>query len=380
MDYANSFIVGNEPVAPGGEAPPSACPPAVESVQRLAVEIMRRRQEHLGKKIKPKPRKSIWASQIPDCERQGVYEFLNWKDKKLHDWKLEALFEAGRNSEDNYKAQLRELKMELVEDGVSIGDDMVKKYGVHGYLDTRIKWEGKRVPVEMKMMSPMIFDKMRDGVEGIEAMKRFFWTRKYIRQGLVYLLGTNEEVLMFALTNGRGDWKFPILELDYEVAGEILNKVERINKAVEKKELPERVPFDNELCGRCAFQHICIPDINADPRVRFVDNHLMADILERRAWLEENAKEFAKLDKKLKGSGKQAGMLDGIENEVLTVGNFVITRTTKPTPKYEVPEEIKKQYETEGKRTTTKIERFDKPDADSIYLEPKRILSLEDSE
>lgn len=356
---------------PGAPQPPAPAPvaPAVASAQRLADAINKKREEHLSAGIKSKPRTSIWASQISDCERQMVYEFLNWQDKKLHDWKLEALFAEGRKQEELFKAQLRELGFELVEDGAPISDDMRRKYGVNGYIDTRIKHEGKRIIVEMKLMNPMMFDRIRPGVQGVEDFRRSPFYKKYLRQGLLYMLGCNEEVMMFALTNGRGEWKFVIMSMDYDEAESILKKIERVKDAVEKKQLPDRVPYDNELCGRCAFAHVCIPDINADPRVKVVDNQLMADMLARREQLEEKFREYAKIDKKVKL------MLEGVRDGILTVGDFIVTRKLVLTTRYEVPDAIKAQYSHKAESFRTEFERFMRPDPEKIYMEPRRLLS-----
>jgi CRISPR/Cas system-associated exonuclease Cas4 (RecB family) len=374
-----------------GVSQPQAVPPAVNLARELIATIMQRRQEKFQSNIKPKPRKSIWASQFSECERQMAYEFLHWEEKKLHDWKLEALFEAGREEELAFKAQLSDLgrrshpQFELVEDGAPLSKDLSEKYGIHGALDTRIKWGGKRIPVEMKLMSQFIFDKI-DGIQldnpeeitmelierGINSMKRFPWTYKYLKQGQIYQLGTNEEVLIFALTDGRGAWKFVIQQLDYSFAESLLKTAERVKAAVESKTLPERIAFDPDICGRCAFAHLCIPDIKADPRVKLVDNKEMGELLTRREALQEKKSEFDKIDKKIKA------FFSDVKEGVFTIGDFVVVRKGTPTTKYDIPDDVKAKYARKEDVFKNKIERFMQPDPAAIYLEPRRVIGFSD--
>ncbi|TPW18834.1 MAG: hypothetical protein FD126_3289, partial [Elusimicrobia bacterium] len=284
---------------PGAATKP---PPAVRlskpqaRAARLVEEIFKRR----SLKLTPRPlspKNSLYASNIPECARQGVYEFTHWNQKPQHTWELEALFQAGKVNEEAFKVQLRELGLELVEDGVGLPPEMRSKFNIGGYLDWRIRWEGSRVPFEAKMMSPMIFDKIaglgpevlksggvsREMIQrGVESMKRFSWTRKYLRQLTVYLIGLKEPVGIFALTNGRGAWKFVILQLDDALADQVLKTARTIKRHVAAGTLPARIDYDNETCGRCPFVNVCIPDIKQDARLKLLENEELGRLLELR--------------------------------------------------------------------------------------------------
>lgn len=384
----------NETTNPGAGRPSdvvaevSPLTEAGESVYRLACAITRKRSEVLAKNpgLKPKPRRSIWASQIPDCIRQGVYEFTHWKEKKMFDPSLFSLFQMGHVNEAEFKRELIQLSTgegwELVEDQSHIGDDMFQKYGISGYLDTKIAWEGRRWPVEMKLMSPFIFDKI-DGINpkvmekitpefvksGPRSMKRFPWTRKYIRQGQVYMLGTGEEAMMFALTDGRGNWKFVVLELDYDEAENLLTIAETIQKHRKEKTLPPRIDYDNDTCGRCPFIHICLPDIENDPSVKIIDNaQLHADIEE---WLKltDKGKRWKKLDDKIKEFGK------GNNNQVC--GDFVIMDKTGVLKKYDMPSSVKEKYRIkDGVSHRVTVQRLASTDPLARVIEPGRSIDI----
>lgn len=371
-------------VAPGGFSPPvAALTLAGERVRRLAVEIMRKRREKLeqSSSLQPKPRRSIWASSIPDCERQGVYEFTHWKEKKMFDWKLLTLFQMGHVNEAEYKRELRDLGFDLVDDSAALSEDMFKNYGLSGYLDTKIKWEGVRIPIEMKLMSPFIFDKI-DGINaddiekvspeyierGIESMNRFPWTRKYLRQGQVYMLGTHEEALMFALTDGRGNWKFVIQQFDYDKAESILKIAQSIKAHKEAGTLPGRIPYDNENCGRCPFAHVCLPDIENDPSIKVINNIGLETLLLEWEKLKPKKARYDKIDKEIKATCK------GVENAA--VGDFIISQKIIMKIKYEWPDDLKKKYGKKKPEVRVIIERILRQDPETMYIEPGRSPSL----
>lgn len=346
--------------------------PAVAKAARLVQEIFKRRSEVLTPKPHQRPN-SLYASRIPDCERQGVYEFTNYKDKASFNWELLALFESGNVNEAAYKQQLRALGLDLVEDGAPLSDDMRRKYNLGGYLDTRIKWEGSRIPVEIKLTNAHMFAKL-DGIggdvlktgeitqaqieRGVDSMKRVVFFRKYLRQITVYLLGTGEEVGMFAFTDGRGMWKFVIVPLDYAEAERILKIAENIKSHVDGGTLPERIPYDHEICGRCQFISVCIPDIKLVPAKKIEGNEILAELLERKDKIVQHWKEVESIDKKIKA------LFEDVRDGIFTAGNFIITRKNHPTNRLDLPDDVKLKYTVKNDQFRNKIERFMEPETE----------------
>ena len=360
--------------------------PAVAKAARLVQEIFKRRSE----KLKPRPPQrptSLYASRIPDCERQGVYEFTAYQDKAPFTWELQALFQSGNVNEAAYKAQLRDLGLELVEDGAPLSNDMRLKYNIGGYLDTRIKWEGSRIPIEMKLTNPNMFknidglgaDVLKSGEitqqmieRGLASMNRVIWFRKYLRQITVYLMGTAEEVGMFAFTDGRGGWKFVIVPLDYAEGERILGIAERIKAHVEAGTLPDRIVFTQEICGKCPFFTVCCPDIKNDPRLQVVGNEALAQALEVR---DANLAAWQKVEKANK---MVKATFEGVKDGEFTVGNFIVHRKNQQRTKYDVPDEIKLKYASKMEIFLNKIERFSKPDPEQLYVEPSRLICIDE--
>ncbi len=367
---------------------PAGLSPEVQVVADLVKEIFKRRSEKLTPKPPQRPT-SLYASRIPDCERQGVYEFSNYQDKAPFTWELGALFQAGNVNEAAYKAQLRELGFDLVEDGSPLSQDMRQKYNLGGYIDWRIKFGGRKIVCECKMTNPNMFGSIdglgadvlktgeitQDMIErGIASMKRVIWFRKYLRQLTVYLLGTGEEVGMFAFTDGRGSWKFVIVPLDYAEGERILKIAENIKTHVESGTQPDRIPYDHEICGRCPFLAICIPDIANVPSKRIEGNEALAAMFEAREAMLEKWTTVQSINKKIKA------FFDNVEAGVYTVGNFIVTRKAGQRKTYEVPDDVKLKYLKMAPTFKNEIERFAKPDPDTIYIEPKRSFDFSDGE
>lgn len=318
-----------------------------------------------------------------------MYEFTNYKDKAPFNWELLALFEAGNTNEAAYKQQLRALGLELVEDGAPLSDDMRRKYNIGGYMDTRIKWENVRIPIEMKLTNPNMFasidglgaDILKTGEitqaqieRGIASLKRVIWFRKYLRQITVYLLGTGEEVGMLAFTDGRGAWKFVIVPLDYAEGERILKIAESIKGHVEAGTLPDRIAYNHEICGKCPFLAVCIPDIATVPSMKIEGNEALAELLEARDVMLEKWQAVEGINKKIKA------FFENVTAGAFTVGNFIITRKAGQRKTYPVPDEVKLKYLTMTTTFKNEIERFAQPDPESVYIEPRRVVSFNEDE
>lgn len=358
----------------------------VAKAAALVTEIFKRRVDSLQPRDPRRPT-SLYASRIPDCERQGVYEFTHYKDKSPFTWELHALFGAGNINEDAYKVQLRELGFKLVEDGAPLSDDMRLKYNIGGYLDWRIQWEGSKFVFEAKMMNQHVFDSI-DGLtadilksgeitpdmieRGVASMKKFIWTRKYLRQLYVYELGTHEEVAIFALTDGRGRWKFVIVPIDYEEAERILKIAERIKGHVESQTLPDRIQFDPQVCGKCAFLNICIPDIEQDAKLKIIDNKQLSDLLEVRDAHLESWRKVEKIDKAIKA------FFENVKDGVFTIGNWIVQRKAENRTNYDIPDAIKQKYARLATIYKNKFARIANRSAEEIHIIARRMISFDD--
>lgn len=190
-----------------------------------------------------------------------------------------------------------------------------KAYNISGKIDFKLTLSHKKViPVEVKGLNQYDFDSI-DSIEDFLQNKKH-WIRKYPAQLTMYMLmdGTSELGLFFIVNKVSFDFKPIWIHLDYTFGEELIRKAEAINKHVEKGTVPEGVD-DIEICSKCDFLHICLPEIKGKDLEVIVDEE-MEEILKRCEELKEIASEYERLSKlwKKKIEGK----------EKLLVGDFLI--------------------------------------------------------
>ena len=234
---------------------PRSIKQALKDVQDLAAAISREREAALHKQIKRRPRRSIHASAIPDCVRQGVYEFTHWMVKKLYSTKLQALFNKGNREEEDVVAELRKLRFKAIEQQSPLDPKFTERTGIGAYIDLKIKFAGWRIPIEVKSLHPSAFAK----IKSLDDLKRTNFYRKWYRQVLIYIAGTGTLAGLFILTDCQGHWKFIPVPLNRKDLAAILDTVKQIRKFVRNGKLPERIKFDKKVCDPCKFKRVCIP-------------------------------------------------------------------------------------------------------------------------
>ena len=82
------------------------------------------------------------------------------------------------------------------------------------------------------------------------------------------------------------------MPIDYEMGERDLKTAEEVNAHVEAGTLPDRIPYDNSICGLCDFDAICQPISKAElEEVTPEQIKLLNDYLE----LEQSKKDHSKL-------------------------------------------------------------------------------------
>ena len=312
----------------------------VDLAGALATEIAQRRHKRLeAEATKPpwKPRRH-YASGLSGCTRQMVYAIVAWDQKTPFTVEGVAAMQDGSNEERLMIQELLSDGFEVVEQQVSMDDE---RYWVTGKIDGKLKWNGHRLPFEMKRLKPYAFDKLNT----VEDMKTSPFLLKYLRQLTLYLILHNEEAGLFILSNGLGDRKVVVVPMDYELGESILKSLDEANDALRKIQairqvddhrdidslLPPRILYDRLICGYCPFRDVCLPDKNFGPGAVIAESELSEKIKE----FEELKPLVAKLDK-LKTEIKTA--VEG--KEIVVAGSYVVTGklvTVTPKPQMKVP-------------------------------------------
>ncbi len=278
---------------------------------------------------------SNYASKIGHpCKRYLVHSRLDWEFVPKISVEKKMMFDLGNVIERNVaKVYLEKAGYDIVEMGRPIQSEtsgLLKRVKIHGMMDFIVRDPKTKFefPVECKGISPHTWDK----VNSIEDMlfSKHFWMRQYPGQLMMYLLcGVGYEVGMFILINKlTAEPKVIWVHQDYTYAEELIKKAEDINKNVESKTYPDRIPYDENVCGKCDFASLCLKDVARTEAEILTDPELL-DELEERESLKESAKRFEELDKGLKKTLKEIG-------PKAIAGDFMILNSQRHREAYQV--------------------------------------------
>jgi CRISPR/Cas system-associated exonuclease Cas4 (RecB family) len=294
--------------------------------------IIGRRNQELSKKINSYPRNQSILSDISECERQMVYAVLNWKDRQLFDVNVQSRLDAGNLQEREIINELIKLGFEVILSQQPV--DVIGKNGkliARGKIDGMIKYEGKKVPFEIKSMNPNIFN----GIKSLEDFQKKPYLRKYLRQIQMYLFGNNLEEGIFILTDCLGHIKLLPVFLDYGECEAILLKLERVAAKIDTKEYPDRIVYDQSICGYCPFSLICLPDLSSKEAELIIDEAVETAVA-RHEELKPLAKEYDDLHDEIKEK------FEGVEKAIIG-DKFIVQNVPSKRTAYELTPEAEEQ-------------------------------------
>lgn len=300
------------------------------------------------KKIKLSPCNSNRASELGhECLRYLVYNRTHWDKKTLHNIGLQYIFDMGNEIESIVLKELNEAGFSLQQQQRDFQD---QEHKITGHIDSVIIINDKRYLLEIKSCSPYVFETISDP----ESIKnhRYPYIRKYYAQInlYMYLSGISEEGILLFKNKSTGRYKDILIQLDYKLCENLLKKAEQIEKHLKDKTLPERIEFNEQLCGDCPFQYICLPSPSSE-EIKFIINTELEELLEEYDQLKNSATRFKKVDDllkiKLKGQDK------------ISIGDFYITGKWRKCTKYNIPSAIKNKYEESYQYWVKNISKFD---------------------
>jgi CRISPR/Cas system-associated exonuclease Cas4 (RecB family) len=196
-----------------------------------------------------------------------------------------------------------------------------KEYQITGHIDGTYVEDGVAVPVEIKSMHPAIYDT----VFCFDDFKKKPWTRVYMAQIVLYMLSKNIDKGIFILKNkSTGELKQLTVDLDYELGEAILKAAETINTHIANETLPDKIP-DREVCKKCPFKLVCLPEINFGVELKIQDNPAFESKVDRYLSIKETQKEAGDLWDEIRNYGKATA-----ENGELNIicGKYKIVGTT----------------------------------------------------
>lgn len=285
------------------------------------------------KKIKAYPCHTNRASELGHpCDRYLYYCRMNWSDRALHSADLQFIFDQGKAIEAEAVRELEEAGFIIMEQRRPFE---WKQYQITGTLDLKIAEAAaeiagrvdKAYPTEIKGLQHHDWVKL-DCIEDFLISKKQ-WIKKYPAQLTLYMLMDNSpEGLFYIKSKSNFKPKEIWITLDYTFAEELVQKAERVNAAVAKKAIPDRIPYDDEVCGRCSFAHICLTAGDFGKGATFMDSDELLGWLKRREELDPLRKEFKEVDENIKEMVK--------EIETVIIGPYVITGKWHERKEYKV--------------------------------------------
>lgn len=317
----------------------------------LCTLITEERKKNLERNIVRYPRKNPIASDIGDCTRQIVHSVLDWDKRSPFDAHGIARMEVGNQREREIVKELMDLGMKIVDGQQSFQiKDPKGRILLSGRIDFKIEYERMRVPVEVKSMAPHIWN----SINSLADFEKKSYLRKYTHQLMSYLYHNNMEAGLFLLDDCLGHWKFIFVPLDYEKTELILRRLELAVNHIDAKTYPDRIEYSSEICGKCAFNHVCLPIENITTSGDFLEDGELEALMERRESLKLMAKDYEELDEQIKDRF--------LKREKVIVGNpprFIVTGKERSRTSYATALLPKEDLEKIKQTTTfwaTKIE------------------------
>jgi CRISPR/Cas system-associated exonuclease Cas4 (RecB family) len=280
------------------------------------------------------------------CNRYLYYCRTAWEKQTLPEVSLQYIYEAGNVIE---KACFRELENAGYTIKNQGRDFEYREFKITGHKDADIEIDGVDYPIEVKSMSPFIWEKINT-LDDMKNHKKWY-IRNYPAQLQIYMLLSNRDKGLFYLKNKVNfQPKVIWMDLDYSFADTLLKKAAAVNSAVDNKIEPERIT-DNTVCAECSFKHICMPDRDFGKGAEVIDNDELLDLLKKREMLKQHAEDYDEIDEQIKEMVK--------EKTDLICGEYFITGKFIEKASYKVPAEIKNKYVEKSKYWKTNITKLD---------------------
>jgi hypothetical protein len=145
-------------------------------------------------------------------------------------------------------------------------DKLLRQYNISGTEDWHLCIDGHTVePVGIldgKSCSENAYRRWTD----LESLRKSPYAYKYSPQVQIYNFANNYEcggLLFYNKTNPYHDWKLIDVPVDFEYVESVLQKCDRVNKAIKDEVKPPRIcePF---WCKACPFESICLPELESE--------------------------------------------------------------------------------------------------------------------
>ncbi len=230
------------------------------------------------------------------CLRYLTYKRVAWQEEATPPATLLQIFEEGKLHEDAVLAVMRRAGFRVTLQQKAFE---YREHELTGSIDGQVLLGAESLPFDVKSCSSYTWQSLNT-VDDVRNHK-YHYVRGWYSQLVLYcLMGNKERSLMILKDKSTGQLKQIEIPLDFQHAEELLKKADAINAHVKAGTLPDRIPYDEDVCGRCTMFHLCLPDEALRAGATLIDDADLQAKLERRAALEQAAREFERLDKAIK--------------------------------------------------------------------------------
>jgi CRISPR/Cas system-associated exonuclease Cas4 (RecB family) len=230
------------------------------------------------------------------------------------------IVEADRSIDSERSGTLRKLQIGGKLDFVIRKNPLGDPAGFYEKSHTRYH----EYPCEVKSMNQFGWEKINSVEDMIASPKP--WIKAYPAQLMMYLFGKDYETGLFLLIN-KATYQPKVIwvQLDYLYTEELLQKAGRINKHVEAGTYPDRIPYDERICGKCDYANVCLDDVTR-AQAQIVTDAEAEDRLDELEEMKKKAKPLNDRITELNDWKKKA--FDGVEKAIVG-GWLVIGRLVK---------------------------------------------------
>jgi CRISPR/Cas system-associated exonuclease Cas4 (RecB family) len=276
------------------------------------------------------PVRSNWCSKLGHpCDRHAVHNRQDWDKKEKHSTTTEMIFQGGKVLEKHVaRVYLQKAGYDIVEEDRPVDTERsgtLRKLQISGKLDFVIRKTGTKTeyPVEVKSINQWDFDKI-NSVEDMTLSPKI-WQRGYPAQLMLYLFGKDTETGLFLLIN-KATYEPKVIwtQLDYAYVENLLQKAERVNKHVADGTYPERIKYDDKICGHCEFAHVCLENyVRAEAQI--ITDQTVEDLLDEMEELKVRAKPMNDRIEEIKEMLKRKfdGVAKAIAGKWMVIGRMV---------------------------------------------------------
>jgi CRISPR/Cas system-associated exonuclease Cas4 (RecB family) len=326
-------------------------------LQKFADQAIVKMDEFRLSKRSANVHKSNWASNLHHpCIRFHYYNRTIGNERRFDDTELLYRFEEGNDTERIVIRMFNDIGIDVI---LAQQYFTWSEYQIGGkidgmvYVPIRVMENGTIVekpmkfPLEIKSIAPYFWDSTGSIAEIRDHIS--IWMQKIVYQLNAYMLMSDKEAGYLVLKSFGKRPRILVMELDYSIAEICVKRAEEINHHLEKKILPPRIQWSNDFCGLCGYDFKCLP-VRPSGVVTELPPETLA-LLDRWGEVVEDGREFNKIDKKLKSDFRDI-------DEIIVPG-FEITGKAGKRKVYNVPDEIKKQFEDYSDSWTVKIVKTD---------------------